>query len=61
MSYKIIETYGTVNVLLRDDGKFGVEDVATGEIAFRYRTVDGARDIATAIAAENAAENASND
>ena len=60
MDHKIIETYGTVNILCRDDGKFGVEDTATGEIAFRYRTLDGAREIAVAFAAENAIINAQN-
>ena len=51
---EIIETYGTVNVLRRrEDGKYGVEDTATGEVAFRYKTLDGARQIAIAFAAEN--------
>lgn len=54
MNHTTIETYGTVSVLLRDDGKYGVEDAATGEIAFRYRTLDKARSIAVAFAAENA-------
>jgi hypothetical protein len=60
MQYKILESFGTVNVLLRADGKFGVADSATGEIAFRYRTLDGAREIAAAFAAENAVNTAPN-
>ena len=54
MNCTIIETYGTVNVLLREDGKYGVEDSETGEIASRYRSIEAARSIALAFAAENA-------
>jgi hypothetical protein len=53
MNHTTIETYGTVNLVVREDGKYGVEDSATGEIAFRYRTIEGARNIAAALAAEN--------
>jgi hypothetical protein len=54
MAYEILESYGSVNVLVRADGKYGVHDTATGEIAFRYRTLEGAREIASAFAAQNA-------
>lgn len=54
MNYTVIETLNDVEVVLREDGKYGVNDLATGQIEFRYRTETMARDVAEMMSRENA-------
>ena len=53
MNHTVIKTLNAVEILLRDDGKYGLHDVHSGQISFRYRTLEMARKIAVDISAEN--------
>lgn len=52
-NYTVIATLNAVRVLLRDDGKYGVEDVNANEIAWRFRSEAGAMSTAQAMSDEN--------
>lgn len=53
MDHTIVETLNAVEILKREDGKYGLHDVHSGQIAFRYRTIEAARVVAADISAEN--------
>ena len=56
----IIQTLNGVNILLREDGIYGLEiiDGESGATAYRYRSLESAQKIAQAISAENDASDA---
>ena len=53
MTHTVIETLNAVEILVREDGKYGLHDVHSGQVSFRYRRLEMAREIAAIISAEN--------
>lgn len=48
------DKYNGVRIVKNADGKYGIEDLlAGGPVKFRYRTLELATEIATAVSAEN--------